>query len=502
MKQTFLHLSDLHYRPGRPEGLDHVWKTFCADLATQIPHYEDPYLVFSGDLVFAAGVENQYAAFATTIAAGLHGYFPRDRIICVPGNHDISQEALRPFAAIQKGALDALTSETIFNDNVPQLSELFFRSKHRDYITAEADFAKYGCCQKNLGGAGWDLDNGIGVYCLNTALCSYAHLPDSQGAEISDKGNLMVDTRVMQEWLQQTTSTIRILVMHHPIEWLTSWVRSELDNIIEKDFSLVFFGHLHEADARFSSRGENGVVAVAAPPLFTRKSDLLGYSFVTLDIETRGVDVQYRQWTHGHKFVTGTALANTDTGVVSFPRWKRPPLSIEDPKPLPTPGDTQAILRIEFEEAITSYSSRETPWVDRDLASMPETDPDRDTATFLTAQDLITNLRPLVVRAPRHFGLTSLGRYIALQHWRQNTKGNCVAMLDVATIPHHRQGVLRSLEARCLELGVPDKVPGCGHSGQLYWRQTKPAHIEGAKRSFSTGSDDRFSEHRRLCTNR
>ena len=454
MKQTFLHLSDLHYRPGRPEGLDHVWKIFRADLATQISQYDNPYLVFSGDLVFAAGVENQYSTFATTIAAGLHGYFSRDRVICVPGNHDVSQEALRPLAALQKGALDVLTSESVFNDNVSQLSELFFRQKLRDYIAAEADFAKYGCCQKNLGGAGWDLDNGIGVYCLNTALCSYAHLPDSQGAAISDKGKLMIDTRVMQEWLQQTTSTIRILVMHHPIEWLTSWARSELDNIIEKDFTLVFSGHLHEAAARYSSRGENGVVAVAAPALFTRKSDLLGYSFVTLDTETRGVDVQYRQWTPGQKFVAGTALADTDSGVVSFPRWERPPISIEDRKPLPTPGDTLAILRLEFEEAITSYSSRETPWMDRDLATMPETDPDRDTASFLTAQDLIDNLRPLVVRAPRHFGLTSLGRYIALQHWRQNPKGNVVAMLDVVTIPAHRQGVHRSLEARCQELGV------------------------------------------------
>ena len=108
---------------------------------------------------------------------------------------------------------------------------------------------------------------------------------------------------------------------------------------------------------------------MSAPPLFTRKPDLLGYSFVTLDTETRGVEVHYRQWPPGHKFVIGTALSNTDTGVVSFPPWTRPPLSIEDTKPLPTPGDTQAILQVEFEEATTSYSSKQTPWVDRDLAS-------------------------------------------------------------------------------------------------------------------------------------
>ena len=454
MRHTFLHLSDLHYRPGLSEATDLVWKAFCADLATQMSHYGDPYLVFSGDLAFAGGTENMYSAFATNITEGLNGHFSRDRIICVPGNHDISQEALRPVVTIQMGALAELTSEALFNDHVPQLSAMFFRPKLRDYVAAEAAFAKYGCCQTVLGGTGWELANGIGVYCLNTALCSYAHLTDSQGVTISDKSKLMIDTRVMQQWLLQTTSTIRILVMHHPIEWLAPWANSELDKIIANNFHLVFSGHRHQATATFSSRGHNGVVEVSAPPLFTSKSELLGYSFVTLDSETGGVEVQYRQWTPGHRFVTGTALSNTDTGVVSFPHWTRPPLSIEDTKPLPTPGDTQAILQVEFEEATTSYSSRQTPWVDRDLASMPETDPDRDNAILLTPQHVIDNLRPLVVRAPRQFGLTCLGRYIALEHWRQNLNGNVVAMLDVVTIPAHRQGVLRALEARCEELGV------------------------------------------------
>ena len=100
MRHTFLHLSDLHYRPGSPEGTDLVWKAFCADLATQISHYDDPHLVFSGDLVYAGGTENLYSAFATNIAEGLHGHFSRDRIICVPGNHDMSQQALRTHVSL------------------------------------------------------------------------------------------------------------------------------------------------------------------------------------------------------------------------------------------------------------------------------------------------------------------------------------------------------------------------------------------------------------------
>ena len=355
--------------------MDRVWRAFCADLATQISHYNDPYLVFSGDLVFAGGIESQYSAFATNIVTELHRHFSRDRIICVPGNHDISQEALKPLATLQLGSLNELTSERIFNDNVPQLSNMFFGPKFRNYIAAEANFATYGCCQTDLGGSGWDLNNKIGVYCLNTALCSYTHLPDSRGAEISDKRKLMIDTRVMQQWLQETASTTRILVMHHPTEWLASWANSELDIIIATDFHLVFSGHIHKGTATSSSRGDDGVVAVSAPPLFTSKSDLLGYSYVTLDTETRGVEVQYRQWTPSQKFVTGTAFSNSDTGMVRFLPWTRPPISIEDTRPLPAPGDTEAILQAEFEVATTSYSARQTPWVDRDLASVCQKTP-------------------------------------------------------------------------------------------------------------------------------
>ena len=454
MKQTFLHLSDLHYRPGWPEEIGRVWQAFCEDLETQVSSFGDPYLVFSGDLVLAAGDETHYSAFESTIAEKLHLHIPRDRIICVPGNHDISQDVLRPLATLQMGALTPMTSESTFNDNVRQLSDLFFRPKLSNYIDAEAHFAEFGCCQTTLGGAGWDLDGGIGVYCLNTALCSYAHLPDPQGTVISDERKLMIDTRMMQQWLQETTSTLRILVMHHPIEWLTQWASLELDTVIARDFNLVFSGHVHQANATFSTRGENGVVTVSAPPLFTRKSESLGYSFVTLDTETMNVDVLYRQWTPSHKFVTGTMFSNNDRGIVTFPPWTRPPLSLEAAKSRPRAGDTRGILQSEFEEATTSYLSKKTPWVDRDLASVPETDPDRDSAVLLGSQDLIDNLRPLVVRAPRQFGLTSFGRYIALKHTEQSTNGSVVVMLDALTVPAHRRGVLESVEGRCRELGV------------------------------------------------
>lgn len=265
----------------------------------------------------------------------------------------------------------------------------------------------------------------------------------------------MVDTRVMQKWLQETAWTIRILVMHHPVEWLAPWALSEIDTVIARDFDVVFSGHIHEPTGTFSSQGEGGVLSVSAPPLFTRKSDLLvGYSFVTLDTETRSTEVLYRQWTPKQRFVAGTAFSSTDTGVLTFPPWQPPPFSIGTTKTPPKAGDTLGVLQSEFEEAITSYLSKATPWIDRDLATVPETDPDRDAAVLLRPQDLIDNLRPIVVRAPRQFGLTCLGRYIALQHCQQSRDISVVVMLDVLTIPAHRRGVVESLETRCQELGV------------------------------------------------
>ena len=178
----------------------------------------------------------------------------------------------------------------------------------------------------------------------------------------------------------------------------------------------------------------------------------MGYAFVTVDSSAHTVEVAYRQWTPKRNFVKGTSLANDDSGRVGFHTTQPRFVFTEVLPPLPKTAETLPILEREFEQASTCYSSKKRMWADRDLADRAETDPNRDAAVISSPLDLVNNMRNCVVRAPRQFGLTCFGSHVALEYYRKFGPKKIALMLDAATIPAHRQGVLQSISARCEEL--------------------------------------------------
>lgn len=458
MKYTFIHISDLHYRPDWPEEAELVCNKFINDITTQIKNYENVYLVFSGDLVLKAEDDNQYTALLDKFSKALDKIgLSCERRICVPGNHDISRSALKPFLVMQDGALSAIKDERTFNDTLPQLSKTFFADSFKNYIACESMFASYSCCKDSLGGTGWELGKDIGIYLLNTALCSFGGLEDSTGKPISDKERLHIDTRSLHRWLGENMSATRILVMHHPIEWLTDWAKSELENIVSENFHLVLAGHKHQGQASFSTRGIGGSVLCAAPQLFSKKSDLLGYAFVSVEVGTGDIEVAYRQWTPTHNFVSGTSLADNDLGKKVFSAREVHEAHIEVIRPFTEPKNTFQILQLEYDEAITCYSSKRQIWVDRDLSNTPETSKESENSVIITPLDLSQNLRSCIIRAPMQFGLTSIGRFVALEHHRNN-RDTAVVMLDTTTVPANKHGVILHIDARCKEICIDRKA--------------------------------------------
>jgi hypothetical protein len=463
MKYTFLHISDLHYQPEWHEEIGLVSSEFFKDIAAQKVKFENLYLAFSGDIVREGANSEYYVAFKDNFVKALDkAGFPRDRRICCPGNHDISQSALKPLLIMQEGTVSTIKNEETFNNQLPQLSKTFFFPKFENYVSCEKEFAKYTCCHSGHGGAGWDLENGVGLYCLNTALCSFGGLEDPQGKTISDKDRLHIDTRSLYRWLEETSFTTRIIMMHHPIDWLADWAKIELEQIITKNFQLILSGHAHRNSAVYSSQGAGGALNCIAPPLFSRKSENLGYAFVSVDTDSGESEVVYRQWTPKHNFVAGTSFAANDEGRIIFPAVGKDNL-IEK---LITPssvidGDTLTLLQAEFDEAITCYSSKKKTWVDRDLANMPETSLERKNAIMTKLSDLCLNFRSCIIRAPKQFGLTCLGRYIAIEHHRQTATGKAIVMVDTIAIRPHRKDVIKHINDRCKEINIsPSSIAG------------------------------------------
>ena len=340
MRASFLHISDFHFTPSWPEELELVYESFQQDLVSEAKKETDLFAVFSGDLVREGAIPSHFEQFSSKIANTLEAAgIPYDRRIVVPGNHDVSRNAIEKTLPVQKPALDNIKSELQFNNSLELFSKQFLNENFENYKQGEKDFGKFTSCQGELGGTGWRIKNSIGVYCLNTALCSFgAIIHRESGSKINDRNRLMIDTRALHSWLRQNDSEFKILVMHHPLDWLCDWAASELDTVIDRNFDLVFTGHIHSSSAKSYSSSDSKVVQIGAPPLFTRKSSVLGYSMVTVDLSSQNVKVRYRQWSEAHhKFLTGTALSGTDSGEITLSTVDRiiPNSNQQGEKPFP-----------------------------------------------------------------------------------------------------------------------------------------------------------------------
>lgn len=186
-----IHVSDLHYRLNWEENQEKVLNAFFKDVETQIKQLglENILFVFSGDVVLAGGKENLYKEFLEKFGARLTQIgVIKDKIICIPGNHDVSKDYIESHFIDHNGIISQNLNEADFNSYVARNSGPL-KDKFSNYEKFEAQFAKFGI-GINLGGHGWDIDENISLYCLNTAVLSSGGYK-----EINDEQKLAVDTR-------------------------------------------------------------------------------------------------------------------------------------------------------------------------------------------------------------------------------------------------------------------------------------------------------------------
>lgn len=378
---------------------------------------------------------------------------PKSRIIITPGNHDVNRDIIRSKYIVQKGIILQINSEESFNDNLPILKNSVSDEVFQNYVSFENEVSDFGTCTNGIGGQGFELSDKIGVYCLNTSLCSFAGLEDNKtGGPVNDYGSLMIDTRSLHRWIQSSSRKNNILLLHHPLDWLNEWSKQELNRVIANNFRIVFSGHEHDATARYAKAAGTSSIFLEAPPLFTNKRDLLGYSIVTLDSATSEVEVLYRQWSKNQIFVAGTSFSGNDSGKILFTNIEAPEIVAVIPDTA-SADSVEASLRREFDAACTCYSSTRIFWVARYLANLPETSNQSNKAKRIHQDEVTKSFKKCVIRAPSQFGLTNLSKSIAYHYFRDtDTQGQVLIYIDTEDIQAHRRGILEYVERRCSTL--------------------------------------------------
>lgn len=444
MKYTFVHLSDFHYRQNWPEQIGVIQKAFLDDIKDQIESCTDPYLIFSGDIVNAGGDSESYASFEREFGQKLGdlGILPERRII-VPGNHDIAQDTAEQLVALRPAIVNC-KNEELFNNKLYPSIQGQLQSKFTRFFQFCESFSRLGQFQTNLEGYGIDIDENLGVFCLNTALCSYGGCKDHEHNKIDDKEALCIATKIINQWVNSSKHRYRILVMHHPLSWLSDWARFELNNIIKANFHIVFTGHEHTQDIYSQVMNDSSTIMLEAPALFTRKDDELGYAVSELDLTENTLTVKYRTWVPRHrKFVLGVSFSGNEHGYMSFPICS----GNNGSTLTPTIDNSKSIrdcLHRNLNRALECYQGTSPSWVTRKISGTPETNIDNNTKT-IDALEVLGDNEDVIIKAPAEFGLSTLGRKFAYEAFA-NDGSRYAAVVDASQMKPHESAVREAIE--------------------------------------------------------
>lgn len=413
MTVTIVHLSDFHNVVGRAEGHAIVVEELFVDLKAQLQSVaaNKVFLAFSGDIAQAGHSEPQYTDFINTFDKRLNELdIPKNRRICVPGNHDLSTDHVNKNLILHEGVVSQNLAEEDFNNFVLN-SPNVLSQKFATYLAFEEQFCTFGVGATL--GAGWNLTKDVAVYCLNTALCSSGGISKA-GVAIRDKGRLNIDTRTLHNWLQKCTAKWKVLVMHHPLPWLTETAQRELKVILEKSFSLRLYGHEHEQSNLYSISNGKLLIECCAPALYSSKHDQLGYSILTIDEVIGPKELTYRQWTNKRSFVSGVAFSNTDDGKINF---QLPAIVSKTTSVVQHHDPVLKHFCKRLDRALVSYSGQPRIWVEPILKTKPEIERDENSIDPVDIFSLLTNPVSSLVHGLPQFGLTCLSHYLVKSAW-------------------------------------------------------------------------------------
>lgn len=258
----FLHISDLHLRPGavRRYDQDRV-------LRGLLEHLEHDHERFALDLVFitgdlgATGRPEEYELVSELLRQLLEvTKVDASRAFVVPGNHDVDRSAGRWL----KRTLDPGDADAFFVD--PRA-----RRFHREKLGA------YESGLRPLLGHERELGLGVGAHAVELvevrgariAIASFNTAWFCQGDE--DRGKLWLGEPNVEHAVDRIVASgadVSLALMHHPFEYLHEHERMIVERWFERGFDLVLRGHLHHTRTQSIATQRGGYVEVAAPATY------------------------------------------------------------------------------------------------------------------------------------------------------------------------------------------------------------------------------------------
>ncbi|MEO7888865.1 MAG: metallophosphoesterase [Vicinamibacterales bacterium] len=291
----WIHISDIHMRVSAAWSQDVVLTAMCDDVLRQRKAgLAADFILATGDLAFSGKADEYRLAQGLFDALSAASGVPKERIFCIPGNHDIDRsrqnmafQGVRSFVQSQNQIDQLLSPEDdiatllLRQQNYRAFQEAYFNGQDRKRT---ADGLAYV--------AGITIDDvRLAIVGLDSAWLA------AGGPE--DHGKLLIGERqVINAFdLARTLDPHLVIGMaHHPFHVLQDIDRRPAQRRVESACAFFHCGHLHEPEAQMAGFTASGCLTLAAGASFETRQSRNSYSFVTLDLlraERTVTTVQY-----------------------------------------------------------------------------------------------------------------------------------------------------------------------------------------------------------------
>ncbi|MBV6342664.1 metallophosphoesterase [Candidatus Magnetobacterium casense] len=251
---TILHVSDLHMESKHLTDIRIILDALYADLVKlRWESVEPNVVVFTGDLVNAGSNVDEFGLAESVFITQLMGTLglSTDRFFFVPGNHDIDRDKWNRYSVsgVRAACNNTLELNEFFDTelklNAPKYVETlhnFTEFKRRfKYPPPTESNNLFSVHQLTINGVK------LGIGSLNSAWLAY-------GGAV-DKGKLLVCERQVDSVLEEMKDCdVKIALMHHPLEWLVPFDRTDVENRFRQKFDFLFTGHLHDPSPSFTQK--------------------------------------------------------------------------------------------------------------------------------------------------------------------------------------------------------------------------------------------------------
>ena len=306
MEYSIVHLSDLHFK-NDAENRFRIEKLredlVKLRLGTQI------ITAFTGDLV-QSGDQDQYDVLFELLLAPL--IEADHHIAIVPGNHDVQRQFTDK--EIAAAFLKDRASSYLFSGNslLPSPFQNHPDGPLRNYKSLESLFAPY--AEQSFYGYVKQVGE-ISIVGMNSTWLS--HQRDEND---SDRGKLRVEPHILSKYAKSLPlESFRVLMLHHPFDWLEEVTRDAVTAIATENFDLVLYGHVHTADTAALIRNRAGTRLIQSPPLRADWSKgTNGYAIIRCNTRSKASEITYRSYSKSQRiFVVGEDFA---PGGTAYPR--------------------------------------------------------------------------------------------------------------------------------------------------------------------------------------